>query len=420
MGVASKIGLLSGLVALGLGAVGSAAAWAPTCSIEGTAGRDVLVGTPTADVICGAGGNDIIRGRGGRDALYGGGGADTLSGGRGADALYGGLGEDRLYGRSGVDLFLSFDGVGDRVDGGGSSDRARVDSSDRWASVERRYPARPSAPTLLAAGDIGDCRNRRRGAWRTAALLDLFPYATVAALGDTVYPEWPSSQFSNCYEPTWGRAKARTWPAVGNHEYVTPEAAGYFDYFGARAGARDKGYYSYDLGSWHVVVLNTNRMAPDDPDCLIVSCAAGSVQERWLRNDLAASAATCTLAYWHHPRFSSISRNYPALDAIWNDLQAHGVDLVLNGHGHHYERFAPQRPDGTADANGITEFIVGTGGAKLDESPPNAIPNPHTVVARQEVLGVLRVTLRATGYEWEFVPVAGESFSDSGSASCHE
>jgi acid phosphatase type 7 len=371
------------------------------------------------DVICGGRGRDVIYARPGRDVVYGGRGADALYAGRGADVPYGGSGADVLHGQGSGDLLFSDDGIQDRVAGGAGRDRGRLDDTDLRVSVERRYRIAPLAdPTLLAAGDIADCD--RRGAWRTGPLLDLFPYATVAAVGDTAYPDGAPRIYARCYDPTWGRARKRTRPAVGNHEYRTAGAAGYFGYFGLRAGDSATGYYSYDLGAWHIVVLNSNQLHPAEaPDCLIVSCAAGSAQEQWLESDLAASTATCTLAYWHHPRFSSApGLSYTALQAIWDDLYAHGVEVVLNGHVHHYERFEPQAPDGSADPNGVTEFVVGTGGAGLEHDPLGA-RLPTSEVEQRSAFGVLRLTLHAAGYEWEFVPEAGKRFTDAGSAACH-
>jgi acid phosphatase type 7 len=370
-------------------------------------------------VICGGLGNDVIRGKGGRDHLYGGAGADRVFGGDKHDALYGGTGSDRLFGGSGVDLLLSSEGGSDHLDGGASRDRARADATDSRRSVELRYRASPPAdPVLLAAGDIANCRPGEGRVWDTAPLLDLFPYATVAALGDTAYPNGALARYLSCYEPTWGRAKERTRPAPGNHEYLTTDAAGYFTYFGALAGERGKGYYSYELGTWHVVVLNTNDGAGTG-DCKFVSCAAGSPQERWLRADLAASSATCTLVYFHHPRFVA-ARVSVGLEAIWAALQEAGVDVVLNGHAHYYERFRPQLADGTADPNGIVQFIVGTGGAEVQHPDSSSTPAPNSVVSEQGVRGVLRLRLRPEAYDWNFIPAARLVFDDVGSAACHE
>jgi acid phosphatase type 7 len=404
-------------IAIGLVAAADAHAWAPTCTIQGTPRNDVLRGTPGRDVICGGRGNDVIYGRGGKDHLYGGPGADRIYGEDRPDALYGGSGSDRLLGGPGVDLLLSLRGGTDRLNGGPARDRASADGTDGSRSVELRYRATPpSDPFLLAAGDIANCRRGEGRVWDTAPLLDLFTYATVAALGDTAYPNGSPARYASCYEPTWGRAKDRTRPAVGNHEYLTPDAAGYFTYFGPLAGELGKGYYSYDLGTWHIIVLNTND-GGGAGDCQFVSCAAGSPQEQWLRADLAASSATCTLAYFHHPRFTA-SGGHPALDALWVALQEGGADAVLNGHAHYYERFAPQLPDGTADPNGIVQFIVGTGGAKMDDPPP-PVPAQNSVVSKLGIRGLLRLRLRAGAYDWNFIPAAGLTFDDSGSASCH-
>lgn len=268
-------------------------------------------------------------------------------------------------------------------------------------------PPPPDGAQLIAAGDIAQCNNSNDEA--TAALVDGLA-GTVAVLGDNVYENGSLTEYDNCYGPGWGRHKARTMPSVGNHEYQTSGATGYFDYFGAAAGDRTKGYYSYELGGWHIVVLNSN--------CSIVSCAAGSAQEQWLRADLAAHPAACTLAYFHHPRFNSGAShgNSPAVQPLWQALYDAGADVILSGHEHLYERFAPQTPAGVADpSRGIRQFTVGTGGRGL-----YAI---GTVKANSEVLnnqtfGVLKLTLGSTSYGWQFVPVSG-SFSDNGTGVCH-
>src|SRR5262249_29947273 len=200
-------------------------------------------------------------------------------------------------------------------------------------------PVASPAPVLIAAGDIADCRNPAREA--TARLLDGLA-GTIAALGDEAYPTGSAEDYANCYDPTWGPYKARTRPALGNHEYDTPEAAGYFGYFGGAGGAPGQGYYSYDLGTWHVVVLNSNCGQ-------IAGCQAGSPRVQWPRADLAAHPAHCTLAYWHHPLFSSGNSAFPDVRPFWDALYDARADVVLSGHDHFYERFAPQQPDGTAD-----------------------------------------------------------------------
>jgi hypothetical protein len=263
-------------------------------------------------------------------------------------------------------------------------------------------------PVLLAAGDIADCASA--GDEATAALLDTLG-GTIASLGDHAYLEGSAEQFARCYEPSWGRHRARTRPAVGNHEYRTPGAAPYFAYFGAAAGDPAKGYYAYDLGQWHVVVLNSN--------CTFVSCAAGSAQERWLRADLAANPRACTLAYWHHPLFTSSTHHGGATETrpLFQALYEANAEVVLTGHNHNYERFAPQNPQGKLDAaRGVREFVVGTGGASRYDFGP-AQPNSQARDATS--YGILRMTLRPGGYDWLFVPEAGKTFTDVGTGTCH-
>jgi hypothetical protein len=265
-------------------------------------------------------------------------------------------------------------------------------------------------PVLIAAGDIAGCGHL--GDTATAAVVSAEIGGTVAVLGDAVYNEGSVSQFANCYTPTWGRFKWRTRPAVGNHEYRTPGAAGYFSYFGVLAGPRGKGWYSYDLGEWHVVVLNSN--------CDEVACDPGSEQEQWLRADLAAHANQCTLAYWHHPRFSSDDRHgdWQSVAPFWEALHEFGAELVLSGHAHVYERFAPQNPRGDADPDfGIRQFIVGTGGNGFYGF--RAV-KPNSEVRHARTHGALKLTLRPDSYDWSFLPQAGKTFTDSGTAACHD
>ncbi len=258
---------------------------------------------------------------------------------------------------------------------------------------------------LLAAGDISDCNNNNDEA--TAKILDVNA-GTIALLGDNVYETGTPTEFANCYHPTWGRHKARTMPSAGNHEYSTPNATGYYGYFGAAAGDPAKGYYSYNLGDWHIVVLNSN--IPRD---------AASAQVQWLRSDLAANTGkACTLAYWHHPRFSSGSHgNNTTVQAFWDALYEFNTEIILVGHDHDYERFAPQTPTAVADpVKGIRQFVVGTGGRSHYALT--------TLKANSEVFdgttyGVLKLTLSAASYSWQFLPVAGQTFTDSGSRSCH-
>jgi hypothetical protein len=264
-------------------------------------------------------------------------------------------------------------------------------------------------PVLLAAGDIASCASS--GDEATAALLDARPSAVVATLGDNAYDSGTATEFANCYHPTWGRSKARTHPAAGNHDYGTAGAAGYYGYFGAAAGDPSKGYYSYDLGTWHVVALNSN--------CSVVSCGAGSAQEQWLRADLAASSATCTLAYWHHPRFSSGTAHGSSTTVapLWQALYDNNADLVLAGHEHNYERFGPLGPSGQVDsARGLRSFVVGSGGRSHYGF---GTPLTGSEVRNSDAYGVLQLTLAAEGFTWQFVPEAGRTFTDAGSAACH-
>jgi hypothetical protein len=263
-------------------------------------------------------------------------------------------------------------------------------------------------PTIVGAGDIGNCSSR--GDEATATLIDGID-GTVFTLGDNAYPNGSDSDFARCYDPTWGRFKARTMPALGNHEYYTSAAKPYFDYFGASAGDPARGYYSYDLGEWHVVVLNSN--------CSLVAggCATGSAQEQWLKTDLADNPGACTLAYWHDPRFSSgVNANNVSVGSFWNALYQAGADVVLNGHNHAYERFAPQNPVGQGDpARGIREFVVGTGGGAFNGF--NVI-KPNSEVRIANANGVLKMTLHPEGYDWQFVTAPTGTVADSGSGIC--
>lgn len=264
-------------------------------------------------------------------------------------------------------------------------------------------------PVLVGAGDIADCADLS-GAEATAKLLDAIP-GIVFTAGDNAYEQGTAEQFAKCYDPTWGRQKARTRPSVGNHEFHSGGATPYFDYFGAAAGDPKKGYYSYELGTWHVVVLNS--------ECLEVGgCQAGSVEEKWLQDDLRAHPGTCTLAYWHKPLFSSGAKhgNDPEIKPFWNDLYAAHVAVVLNGHDHDYERFAPQDPDGKADpGHGIREFVVGTGG-KNHRPFGSALPNSETRNA--DAFGVLKLVLHAGSYDWQFIAEPGKPFADAGTGQC--
>jgi hypothetical protein len=302
-------------------------------------------------------------------------------------------------------------------------------------------------PVLAGAGDIASCA--RKGDEATASLLEGIN-GTVATLGDNAYESGTSQEFANCYDnyklPSegggvfdpartyyWGKYKALTKPAVGNHEYETPGssassgASGYFGYFGNAASPTEpgctvncKGYYSYDLGSWHMVVLNSNCA-----EVGVGGCGAGSPQEVWLRNDLANTTnKQCTLAYFHHPRFSSSGiGNNSAVQPFWKALYDAGAEVVLNGHAHNYERFAPQTPDGQLDqAQGIREFVVGTGGRSLNSFVTPYQNNSEVRLTDNSVppgnYGVIKLTLHPAGYDWQFVTIDGK-VPDSGSATCH-
>jgi hypothetical protein len=244
--------------------------------------------------------------------------------------------------------------------------------------------------------------------------------AAVLPLGDLQYECGGASAFLQSYDPSWGRVKSITRPVPGNHEYnsnsgtncdATGNAAGYYSYFGSAAGDSTKGYYSYNIGAWHLIALNSNCAKAG-------GCFAGSAQEQWLRQDLAANPATCTLAYWHHPLFSSgeYSPGFTSVRPLFQALYDHNADIVLTGHDHNYERFAPQTANGALDpVNGVRQFIVGTGGKSL-YSPQTAIANSE--VRNSSSYGVLKLTLHPISYEWSFVPAAGSTFSDFGSEFC--
>ena len=270
-------------------------------------------------------------------------------------------------------------------------------------------PPTPSAITIVAAGDIAQCGTAPAEASAAALTAKLVNSQDSLALtlGDTTYPVGALSEFTNCFNPTWGAFKDKVRPAPGNHEYMTPNAEGYYTYFGAQAGPDRRGYYSYDFAGWHFISLNSN-----------VEAGPGSAQYTWLAADLAASkSASCTVAYWHYPVFSSGRHgSLEQMKDIFQLLQTSGADIVLSGHDHIYERFAPQRADGTLDnARGIRAFVVGTGGASLYELRATL---PNSEFRDNTHHGVLRLTLRSGGYSWQFVAVGG-AVLDSGSANCN-
>lgn len=260
---------------------------------------------------------------------------------------------------------------------------------------------------LVGAGDIASCDSW--GDEETAKLLDMIP-GTVFTTGDNAYERGTRREFAACFGHSWGRHKARIRPSLGNHDYLTRGAAGYFGYFGSAGGTRGEGYYSYDLRDWHVVVLNSNCRPAG-------GCGPDSPQVRWLRADLAANSRLCTIAYWHHPRFSSGPHgNDRTVGTFWQILYTAGVEAVLNGHDHLYERFAPQTPAGVRDdVRGIQQFTIGTGGRSLYR--PRTIRS-NSIVRSSSTFGVLKLNLESAGYSWEFVAVRGGA-KDKGSRRCH-
>ena len=272
-------------------------------------------------------------------------------------------------------------------------------------------PSGPVGPTavLVGAGDIADCRAKFDE--QTADVLATIP-GIVFTVGDNAYNSGSAAEFKKCYEPSWGRFRYRTRPAIGNHDVLTNAGRPYFAYFGPVAGDPTQGWYSFEAETWHVIVLNSN--------CFVVGgCGEGSRQLTWLQADLAAHPAQCTLAIWHHPRFSSGAEHGDDVmtSEFWQVLYAAGADLIVNGHDHDYERFAPQAPNGVADpARGIREFVVGTGGKRLrgfGEADPNS------EVRNASAYGVLKLDLAPGGYAWHFIGVVGSTFGDDGSGSCH-
>ena len=263
-------------------------------------------------------------------------------------------------------------------------------------------PPIPSSATLVGAGDIAMCG--QPGAEATARLIDNIP-GTVFTAGDNAYFQGRAEDYRDCYHPTWGRHRDRTRPSPGNHEYESPGARPYYEYFGGSAGPFGFGYYSFVLGNWTIYSLNSN--APMNQS---------SAQLNWLREELAASTTECSLAIWHHPVFSSgpNGSHGPSRD-LWRVLHPAAVDVVVNGHDHLYERFAPQDPEGRSDPlRGIRQFTVGTGGAEL-YAPAQLRPNSERISSE---FGVLKLTLNKTSYAWEFIAVDGR-IRDSGSANCH-
>ncbi|HSB87699.1 MAG TPA: metallophosphoesterase [Ilumatobacteraceae bacterium] len=269
----------------------------------------------------------------------------------------------------------------------------------------------PAPVTIVAAGDIAQCFDAPAagsGAARTAALVTPQD-ALVLTLGDHAYENGTPAEFANCFDPTWGAFKDRIRPSPGNHDYNTPGAEGYFAYFGAQAGPNRRGYYSFDYGGWHFISLDS-----------LVGVSAQSDQYLWLKADLAQSSdRLCTIAYWHYPAFNSgaIYGSVMEMRPFFDALYAAGVEMVLSGHEHIYERFAPQKSDGTADpARGVRQFVIGTGGHELN---PLDVPLPNSEFRYNASWGVLRLTLGQSDYSWQFLPVGGGAPIDSGAGTCH-
>jgi uncharacterized protein YjdB len=303
---------------------------------------------------------------------------------------------------------VSSSGLVTGVSAGSTPITATSEGTSGTSSITVTDPPPPPGDTvvLVGAGDIASCSSSGDDA--TAALINDIA-GTVFTAGDNAYPDGTTADFG-CYDASWGAFKARTRPSPGNHDYHVTDGADYFSYYGALAGPVGRGYYSHDLGDWHLISLNSN-----------VPMSAGSAQEQWLRADLAASTAQCTLAYWHHPRFSSGTTHGSTSSAepLWQALYDAGADLVISGHEHNYERFAPQTPTGAADAaTGIRQFIVGTGGAG-HYTGVRSPRLPNSEVFDGTTWGVLKLTLGPGTYSWQFIPVAGQTFTDSGTGQCH-
>jgi acid phosphatase type 7 len=277
-------------------------------------------------------------------------------------------------------------------------------------------PSEPGEPlpdeTILVAGNIATCGTTNDEL--TASLLDTLP-GTIFTLGDNAFPDGSIDAYTGCYDPSWGRHKARTYAALGNHEYASGSAEPSFDYFGSRAGPRDLGYYSLDLGNWHIIVLNVNDVTVNQSLSF-----EGSVQDQWLTQDLKKHPGTCTLVITHNPRFFSsdtvgwTSNAY--VTSLWRRLYDNKVDVVLTGQQHDYERLSPMTPTGAVDAAaGIREFNVGTGG----ESTETMLAVAEHSEVRSDAFGILKLTLGAGTYDWQFVPAVAGQFSDTGPGTCH-
>ena len=259
--------------------------------------------------------------------------------------------------------------------------------------------ASAASVVLVGAGDISTCDNSNDEA--TAKLLDSIS-GTVFTAGDNAYPSGTYTQFTNCYHPTWGRHKSRTKPVPGNHDYNTSGAAGYFKYF-----SNTSSYYAYNLGDWRIYALNSE-----------IDVSSTSAQVKWLKNDLAANPKRCVLAYWHKPRWSSGTTHgsNSKYQTLWKTLYDAHAEIVIGGHEHNYERFKEMNGSGSASSPGLREFVVGTGGGS-HSGFGSALSTSQ--IRNSSTYGVLKLTLTSTSYSWKFVPVAGKSFTDSGTTNCH-
>jgi hypothetical protein len=282
----------------------------------------------------------------------------------------------------------------------GSLDLPALLPSRAPASVPASGTPPPEPEVLLAVGDIGSCEGSADEA--IADLASRLP-GTIALLGDTVYEQGTTAQFQACFDPAWGPMRPRIRPTLGNHEYLTEGAAPYFSYFGRAAGDKGRGWYSYDLGAWHVVVLNSN--------CAVVACGPQSPQVEWLRADLAASVestSSCLLAYWHHPRWSSGRHgSTEEVDVFWDELRSAGADVVLTAHDHTYERISSE---------GVRQFVVGTGGRSIYPFEDPALPTTET--RSDAAYGLLWLFLGQVSYEWEYLTLGRSGYTDAGSGSC--
>ncbi len=276
------------------------------------------------------------------------------------------------------------------------------------ATTTTTLPVQEAETQLLAVGDIGRCD--RDADDLTSELAAGFPDATIVLLGDIAYPDGTAEEFRDCFDTSWGVHKPRIRPSPGNHDYRTDDAEPYFDYFGDTAGDPGEGYYSFEVGDWHIVALNTNCRPAG-------GCDAESPQAKWLRTDLAENDTKCTLAFMHHPRFSSgTNGSFERIMPLWEIMYQFGVDVTLSGHDHDYERFAPQDPFGmTQPDRGIRQFVVGTGGGTLREFE---MEEPNSEVRIEGEYGILEMTLGAHSYSWRFWGLDGDAPLDMGESTC--